>query len=233
LGADFLVDIDGKEIGIENAYNHMIDVWHFLKKRYQELTFVMTGSGFHVWVWDFEKKFKKYPENPYGKEEYNKQQRKRLVRQMLDKNLVFDVKISLDTRRVGRVPRSIYAGRKIIMQSHTPTAFPDLLPEGLKLSEALARLSIPVRVGNSGGTTLCQADDDAHANSVKGEKAGSSLLCVQEHANASPTRIKSGYLHSGRRSTLNQLSSLKRLPFHPYSPYSPNLPKRNIGFLHS
>jgi len=112
LGADLVVDIDTKEKGnLEKILNK-------LQENFKKIKTYETKRGYHVWVNDFQdyiNKIKEY-ENPFLRETFNRSMRIMALGEMQIEGMKFDYHSSIDTRRVVRIPYSIYNNEFIIAE---------------------------------------------------------------------------------------------------------------------
>jgi len=110
LGAHFVIDFDS---GIDESYKNMKRAYAILKDKYSDFIFVRTGRGFHLHVLDFEKDFP-FIASPFAREIYNGKQRAKLAGLLQRNGVVFDVKTSVDTRRIVRVFNTLHSNGTVI-----------------------------------------------------------------------------------------------------------------------
>lgn len=104
LGGELVIDFDEKKVGmIEKAIKILKEHWDF--ERFEQIE---TRRGFHLWVMDFEKIIKKQFDNPFERENHFKQIKRKVLYDLEKQGIEFDFPVSVDTRRIVRVPNSIY-----------------------------------------------------------------------------------------------------------------------------
>ena len=112
LGADLVIDVD--TTNIFNRYK-IIDL---LRSHlcFKDIKVYETKHGFHIWVLDFQdylNAFKQF-EHPHERENYNQEKRKEIADYLKKAGCKFDYPVSIDTRRIVRLPYSIYGNELII-----------------------------------------------------------------------------------------------------------------------
>jgi DNA primase catalytic subunit len=121
LGSEFYVDIDiGKKLKTkEEAFSMTWKIIDFLKsKGFSKILLFTTGRGFHLHVRDFEQVYiLKYPKHPFNREYYYSIRKRKLVAEMKNKGLIFDEPISVDTRRIIRLPGTIHGSTMSIVHA--------------------------------------------------------------------------------------------------------------------
>jgi len=113
IGADLVVEIDSNN---ENNFKKVLSI---LGRFFKKIKIYKTGRGFHIWIMDFNKwvtdtgsKTRK----PCDREEYNALWRKSFSKMIIDAGCDIDEATTIDTRRVVRIPYSIYKNEKIIFE---------------------------------------------------------------------------------------------------------------------
>ena len=109
LGNDVIFDVDFKPLSrsnLEKARESALDIYECLKGRgYRNKYIAFSGSkGFHL---VFEDPEPGHFEHPFEREMNIIQRRKTLVREMLNEGFNFDKAVTVDTRRIIRVPGTI------------------------------------------------------------------------------------------------------------------------------
>jgi len=104
LGMDLVFDIDDKNIN--KAGKEALKLLSSLKKRKIKINYIaFSGAkGFHVVCkdpWEYEE------EDPRKREESAKRRRKELVEELKEEGMKFDEKVTVDSRRIIRIPGTI------------------------------------------------------------------------------------------------------------------------------
>ena len=115
LTSDFVIDFDEGDtfLELQKAYHYLKGICGF-----KDFMIVQTKRGYHLWVTDFYKKRCRKIANPKDREAHIEAQ-KRCLANELKKNLVnFDYPISVDCRRIVRLPNSLYDDGSLICRAY-------------------------------------------------------------------------------------------------------------------
>ena len=119
LGSDYIMDFDDKDYknGQEDSRSNL----QLAKLKLQELGFkkfltMRTGRGYQLLVMDFNEWAKKDMKAvmPRDREDFYISKMRKLTRILLNSKIVWDYKVSVDTRRIFRVPNSVHNNGNII-----------------------------------------------------------------------------------------------------------------------
>lgn len=112
LGSDYVIDFDeehSEEMNIANTIQMLRE------EGFQDMELRQTGNGFHLIVKDFTKRYcKQNIPNPKDRENHHKQKKEKLTTKLKNKGAKFDYPISIDTRRIIRLPNSLHQNGTII-----------------------------------------------------------------------------------------------------------------------
>jgi DNA primase catalytic subunit len=117
LGAELYFDLDLEDFGnsMRELLKAVLKLYSYLAEKYDNIKFVFSGRGFHIWVLDFEEKF--FGEEmraqillsmkPAIREALYYRVKKTIAEDLSSKGYGFDMhQITWDTRRILRVPGS-------------------------------------------------------------------------------------------------------------------------------
>ncbi len=111
LGGELYFDIDHKNL---DEINKIIE--DLKKENFKKIVLIKTGNGYHIHVYDFEKHFDylKGIDNPFERE-FKYKRVKTLIAERYSEKYDIDKQITLDTRRILRVPNTMHGntGKKI------------------------------------------------------------------------------------------------------------------------
>lgn len=110
LSSDFLFDLDFDVGKKQKAFDTMVKIYEFLKNNYtfQDYTFVSTNRGYQILIQDFYEKFiTKKIQLPKDRENHIGAMKRKFVFAIKNK-FEFDWKVSIDTRRVGRLFNTVH-----------------------------------------------------------------------------------------------------------------------------
>lgn len=101
LDSDFIIDLDPKHCTQHNLTLLMETLAGY------DTTIVRTGNGYHFWIWDW-RKDRHFITKPFDREMKCKREMEKFVGSLKDKGIEFDYSISMDTRRIARVPNTLH-----------------------------------------------------------------------------------------------------------------------------
>ena len=107
LGSELYFDLD------DATLEDVILLKQYLKNKYNFTRFVMikTGRGYHLWVLDFEDIMNIAKKSmPREREIHYTVVKSHIVKDLLAHNFKFDTPITLDSRRIVRVPNTLHGG---------------------------------------------------------------------------------------------------------------------------
>lgn len=112
LGTDFLIDADK-----EHCNNHNLQkLANFAKcNECDGYMIIKTGNGYHYWIFNpcFLNPHALIP-NPFNREMHYLHKMRKTVNYLKHKGIKFDYEISMDTRRIARVPNTLHENGKTI-----------------------------------------------------------------------------------------------------------------------
>lgn len=123
LHSDFFIDLDSKPFmgNIEETYREMLKIHDYLSATYENFTFARTGKGFHIYCHDWYEHLPKKPALPYDRIEYVKQQKKKLLYELLSKGFrIADHLPSINVFQIARVWGSVHNNGTVIECAKNP-----------------------------------------------------------------------------------------------------------------
>ena len=110
LGQELYFDLDVPD-DLDAAKGHALHLWDFLRAEgLRDLRLVYSGNkGFHVHAYDFEAKFLPHlPEDPRHREAATQAARADLVTRIVRSGIGIDVDVTMDPRRILRLPGTVH-----------------------------------------------------------------------------------------------------------------------------
>lgn len=149
ISCDLAFDIDrGGKLKLEDARQQAIRMNEFLKSKGISVRYsAFSGSkGFHV-VSDDPWKDEITEENPRKRESEAIERRKRIVQEAKEKGIVFDEKVTVDTRRIIRLPGTINSKSGLVCMVLSKKELESDISEIVKLArrEGISAPRIPLR----------------------------------------------------------------------------------------
>ena len=117
LGSDYLMDFDEKDYQERSEMLHNIRLAQIYLKEHGMIQQVLmrTGRGYQLVVIDFFEWAKVKVESPRDREYAYGYKMRKLTKDMLNKGIKWDSDVSIDTRRIFRVPNTMHRNGKKIM----------------------------------------------------------------------------------------------------------------------
>lgn len=114
LSSDFVMDFDDVDIELElqKAYKYLKEIG------FTDFMAIRTKRGAHLWCMDFYKKRCKKIANPKDREAHIEAQKRCLANELKKNFVIFDYPVSVDCRRVVRLPNSLYNDSSLVCKAY-------------------------------------------------------------------------------------------------------------------